>query len=73
MLGGGKRAVRDEWLPTLGIGAAGTVPVYRVFNAPAEANHRYTTERAVRDLMVVNGWVDEGDGPDFAVRCAPGP
>ncbi len=51
--------------------APGTVPVYRVFSNRADANHRYTTERAVRDAMVAKGWLAEGDGPDRVVMCAP--
>jgi hypothetical protein len=47
------------------------VPVYRVFSNRADANHRYTTSRATRDLMVTKGWVAEGDGPDIVVMCAP--
>ena len=50
---------------------AGTTPVYRVFSNRADANHRYTIERAVRDDMVAQGWVAEGDGPDRVVMCAP--
>lgn len=57
--------------PTLGICAAGQVPVYRVFSNRADANHRYTTSRAVRDQMVGNGWLAEGDGADVVVMCAP--
>jgi hypothetical protein len=59
------------YLPTLGTCAAGTVPVYRVFSNRADANHRYTTSRTIRDQMVASGWVAEGDGPDFVVMCAP--
>jgi len=58
-------------LPTAGTCTGGTVPVYRVFSARADANHRYTTERAVRDQMVALGWLPEGDGPDLVVMCAP--
>ncbi len=57
--------------PAAGVCAAGTVPVYRVFSNRADANHRYTTERAVRDAMVAKGWLAEGDGPDLVVMCAP--
>ncbi len=57
--------------PTLGICAAGQVPVYRVFSNRADANHRYTTDRAVRDQMVGKGWLAEGDGADTVVMCAP--
>jgi serine protease len=51
--------------------AIGTVPVYRVFSNRVDANHRYTTDRAVRDAMVAKGWLAEGDGPDTVVMCAP--
>ena len=56
--------------PTLGNCAAGQVPVYRVFSNRADANHRYTTDRATRDLMVTKNWIAEGDGPDIVVMCA---
>lgn len=58
-------------LPTAGTCPGGTVPVYRVFSHRADANHRYTTDRATRDRMMAMGWVAEGDGPDFVVMCAP--
>jgi 6-phosphogluconolactonase len=57
--------------PALGNCAAGQVPVYRVFSNRADANHRYTTSRAVRDQMVGKGWLAEGDGADIVVMCAP--
>lgn len=59
-------------LPAAGACPAGTVPVYRVFSNRPDANHRYTTDRALRDEMVARGWLAEGDGPDFVVMCAPG-
>ena len=58
--------------PTLGNCAAGQVPVYRAYSNRADANHRYTTSRAVRDQMVGKGWQAEGDGDDIVVMCAPG-
>jgi len=57
--------------PSAGTCAAGLVPVYRVFSNRADANHRYTTERAVRDEMAAKGWLVEGDGADAVVMCAP--
>lgn len=57
--------------PNLGTCAPGTVPVYRVFSNRPDANHRYTTDRATRDLMQSRGWLAEGDGPDTVVMCAP--
>jgi serine protease len=58
-------------LPTAGTCPAGTVPIYRVFSNRADANHRYMTDRSVRDMMVGRGWVAEGDGPDLVVMCSP--
>jgi hypothetical protein len=58
-------------LPTAGVCPAGTIPVYRTFSNRADANHRYTTDRAVRDQMAAMGWTIEGDGADFVVMCAP--
>jgi serine protease len=51
--------------------AAGTLPVYRLYSNRPDANHRYTTNRAVRDAMVASGWLAEGDGPDAVLMCAP--
>jgi 6-phosphogluconolactonase (cycloisomerase 2 family) len=58
-------------LPTAGNCPAGMTAVYRVFSNRPDANHRYTTDRAVRDAMVTQGWIAEGDGPDRVVMCAP--
>lgn len=58
-------------LPVVGVCPAGTIPVYRVFSNRLDANHRYTTDRAVRTQMAGLGWIIEGDGEDFVVMCAP--
>jgi hypothetical protein len=49
---------------------AGLVPVYRLWNGRADSNHRYTTDRAVRDAMVARGYIAEGDGPDAIAFCS---
>lgn len=49
----------------------GTVPVYRVYNKRADANHRYTTSLSLRRQMTDEGWVVEGYGPDAVGMCAP--
>lgn len=58
-------------LPAAGTCPVGTTPVYRVFSNRPDANHRYMTDRAVREQMVAKGWLAEGDGPDLVVMCAP--
>jgi len=64
-------ATMNMVLPVAGACPAGTLPVYRVFSARPDANHRYMTDPAVRDAMVGRGWVAEGDGPDLVVMCSP--
>ncbi len=59
--------------PTAGACPAGTIPVYRVFNNRPDGNHRYTTDRAIRDLMVAQGGIAEGYGDDAVIMCAPAP
>ena len=59
-------------LPDKATGAcgAGLMPVYRVLK-PSFSNHRYVTDRAVRDTMVAAGWIAEGYGPDAVIMCTP--
>jgi len=49
----------------------GTGPVYRLFNQRADANHRYTTETAVRSEMIAKGYLPEGYGPLGVALCTP--
>ena len=58
-------------LPAQGACPAGSTNVYRVFSNRADANHRYMTDRTIRDQMVAKGWIAEGDGTDLVVMCAP--
>jgi hypothetical protein len=58
--------------PATGACPAGTIAVYRVWNARVDTNHRYLTDRARRDQMVASqGYVAEGYGPDRVIMCAP--
>lgn len=57
--------------PNAGACPAGTIPVYRAFDNRADANHRYTTSRAIRDQMVAMGYIAEGYGDDAVIMCAP--
>lgn len=61
----------NMFLPMDGVCPIGTISVYRVFDNRPDANHRYMTDKTVRDAMVGKGWVAEGDGPDLVVMCAP--
>lgn len=56
-------------LPMHGACPPGTRNLYRVFNGRTDANHRYTIERGIRDLMVDTGWIAEGDGEDRVAMC----
>ncbi len=57
--------------PADGACGAGMVPVYRLWNARADTNHRYLTSATLRQQMVAAGWVAEGYGPDAVIMCAP--
>lgn len=55
--------------PDMGKCAAGTQPVYRVYNNRwlfNDSNHRYTTDYATYQDMINQGWLAEG-----IVMCAP--
>ena len=64
-------AFMQTFLPAAGACPASTTPVYRVYSNRVDANHRYMTDRTVRDQMVAKGWLAEGDGADLIVMCAP--
>ena len=48
------------------------IPVYRVWNARADSNHRYTVSLAIRDQMLSRGYLKEGYGPDAVAMCVGG-
>jgi hypothetical protein len=51
---------------------AGTQPVYRIYNGSrgGAPNHRFTTDRALQQQMLGQGWQAEGVGPGVTM-CAP--
>ena len=49
----------------------GTTPVYRLWNARADSNHRYTTSPAIKAQMLARGYIAEGYGPDAVAMCSP--
>jgi hypothetical protein len=51
--------------------AAGTTPVYRLWDARTDTNHRYTTSPSAKSAMQAAGWVPEGYGPAQVIMCAP--
>jgi len=64
-------AFMQMFLPTAGVCPPNATEVYRVFDNRPDTNHRYMTDKAVRDQMVAKGWLAEGDGPNMVVMCAP--
>lgn len=60
------------FLPEVATGACPvrTAPVYRFFNNRQDANHRYITDRDLRDDMLARGWIREGYGGEGVAMCA---
>jgi hypothetical protein len=56
-----------------GVCAAGTVPLYRIYNNAmgGAPNHRYTTSLDTLDQMIAAGWTFEGNGNTKAFACVP--
>jgi hypothetical protein len=42
--------------------ANGSIPLYRLYNNRADANHRLTASKLIRDQMIALGWISEGRG-----------
>jgi hypothetical protein len=49
----------------------GQAPLYRLWNARADSNHRYTSSASTREQMVAKGWISEGAGPEGVAMCTP--
>jgi hypothetical protein len=60
-------------LPDTSTGACptATIPVYRLYNNRADANHRYTTDPAIKAQMISKGYIAEGYGSNATIMCAP--
>lgn len=52
-------------------GIVGLQPVFRLWNAQGETNHRYTTDVVERSAMISDGWVAEGYGDAGVAMCVP--
>ena len=52
---------------------AGTQPLYRAYNEGKSGapNHRYTTDPAVLDAMIAQGWTMEGEAATRVFACVP--
>ena len=53
--------------------AEGTDPVYRVYNARSDVNHRYVKALDDRATMLARGWIAEGFGATGVALCASRP
>ncbi len=47
----------------------GSVPLYRLYNNRADANHRYTTSLTIRQQLIDRSWMPEGYGPLGVAMC----
>jgi hypothetical protein len=50
----------------------GLQPMWRMYSNRSDPNHRYITDKALRDRMTGAGWRAEGYGPDAVMLCVPG-
>jgi len=59
------------YLPDAATGACPVgIPIYRLWNARADSNHRLTADPATKTAMHARGYVAEGYGPDAVAMCA---
>jgi hypothetical protein len=57
-------------LPDVATGmCASGFPVYRLWNARVDTNHRYTTSAAIKAAMIGRGYIAEGYGVDGVALC----
>ena len=45
--------------------------MYRLWNARAATNHRYTSDAGIRLATLAAGWKSEGYGQQGAAMCSP--
>lgn len=62
----------QSYLPDRASGVCPTdrIPVYRLYNGRADANHRYTTSPSLKAALTSSGWIPEGYGPEGVALCA---
>ena len=48
-----------------------TVPVFRLWNARSDNDHRFTTDATVRVQMIARGYLSEGWGTQGVAMCVP--
>ena len=60
-------------LPDTATGAcpSATVPVFRLYNNRADANHGCTTDPQIKAQMTSKGYTAEGYEPSATIMCAP--
>jgi YVTN family beta-propeller protein len=51
---------------------SGQQPIHRMYNNRPVPNHRYITDKSLRDRMTGAGWRAEGYGPEAVMFCVPG-
>ena len=62
-----------EGAPGAATCSAGTQPLFRAYNngKSGAPNHRYTTDPAVLDAMIAQGWTMEGEAATRVFACVP--
>ncbi len=61
----------DQPDTTTGACPTGTVPIYRLWDARPDVDHRYTTDATVAAQMIARGYIAEGYGPNAVSMCSP--
>jgi hypothetical protein len=57
--------------PVTGACLPNEIPVYRLWNARSDSNHRYAISAGIKAYMLTRGYIAEGYGPDQVAMCSP--